>query len=237
MNGHPFQSFIGLIEFDQQNLVIEKNIRHIHAEIDRLLNEQNASASELEAMHHAVLSLRKQVDLAELEVKSFDTEIKQIKKRLEFISSPREYQSINQELAIINEQQLAKDELLLATWSAYESAQKKYVTDQARHQAVQEKIRGEIAQLEADLANEQAQLNACVQERLEKERGVPQEWLEKYAAMRERVADPVVPVDRGQCSACSQTVIDQDLIELNRKKLLQCKGCFRFLYTDAIKAA
>jgi predicted nucleic acid-binding Zn-ribbon protein len=62
---------------------------------------------------------------------------------------------------------------------------------------------------------------------------VPQGWLEKYAIMRTKVTDPVVPVINNSCSACFYDVIGQDLQELRKKKLLQCKECYRFLYLDS----
>lgn len=237
MSGHPFQSFIGLIEFDQKNLIIEQNIKQLRSDINELQAQQHTKEKELQDQHHAVLDLRKQVDLVELEVKSFDAEIAAVKKKLDAVASPREYQAVNHELAMLNEQQLAKEEMLLATWAAYEAAQKKYIEHETQQRNMHAAFIETVAQKEAALENEQAQLQTQEEERRAREQAVPQEWLQKYAAMRERVSNPVVPVEYGQCSACFHLVIDQDLIELNRKKLLQCKGCFRFLYTDAIKAA
>ncbi len=69
-----------------------------------------------------------------------------------------------------------------------------------------------------------------LQERAALEKNVPAEWLEKYASMRSRVPDPVVPVINGHCSACVYKVSDQDMLMLSRNKLLQCKDCYRFLY-------
>lgn len=65
------------------------------------------------------------------------------------------------------------------------------------------------------------------------EKGVPEEWLERYAMMRSRVSDPVVPVKDGLCSACFHQILAQDMILLRRNKLLQCKECYRFLYLES----
>ena len=53
---------------------------------------------------------------------------------------------------------------------------------------------------------------------------------EKYAVMRAKVTDPVVPVIDGSCSACFYKISPQDMQLLARRKLVQCKDCFRLLY-------
>jgi predicted nucleic acid-binding Zn-ribbon protein len=44
------------------------------------------------------------------------------------------------------------------------------------------------------------------------------------------VADPIVPVFDGSCSACFYAMTGQDMQELYKNKLLQCRGCYRFVY-------
>lgn len=74
-----------------------------------------------------------------------------------------------------------------------------------------------------------------MQDRQSKEQAVPAEWLEKYATMRARVTDPVVPVINGDCSACFYQVSTQDMQQLRHRKLLQCKDCFRLLYLPEVQ--
>jgi predicted nucleic acid-binding Zn-ribbon protein len=52
--------------------------------------------------------------------------------------------------------------------------------------------------------------------------------------MRTRTADPVVPVLDGSCSACFHYLTEQDLLLIKKNKLMQCKGCYRFLYSEAL---
>lgn len=78
----------------------------------------------------------------------------------------------------------------------------------------------------------QQELISKEQARDDKEKCVPDEWLEKYSMMRMRVADPVVPVLNTSCSACFYTVTEQGMQQLSRNQLLQCKECYRFLYLE-----
>ena len=65
-----------------------------------------------------------------------------------------------------------------------------------------------------------------------KEEGIPEEWIEKYERMRNSVPDPVASIEDQVCKACFYTATNQEIELLKRKKLLQCKGCYRFLYIN-----
>ena len=76
----------------------------------------------------------------------------------------------------------------------------------------------------------QSNLTAYEQKRPEKEKIVPEGWLEKYTIMKARVPDPVVPITEGACSTCFYALTNQDVIRARKGCLLQCKGCYRLLY-------
>lgn len=134
---------------------------------------------------------------------------------------------------MLKKKQHVLEESLLQAWHVLEAKKKDF---EIKHQEVEATIKRlrevtlKTAEQITDLAKEVEHLNI---ERAQKEFGVPAEWLEKYALMRSQVTDPVVPVVDGSCSACFYRVLDQDMVMLRRKKLLQCKDCYRFLYIES----
>ena len=90
----------------------------------------------------------------------------------------------------------------------------------------------EDAMIEKQLAIDSLknELETLHRERPGKEVLVPEEWLEKYSHMRMQVADPVVSVLSGGCSACFYTIPNHEMMRLKRRAVIQCKGCFRLLY-------
>ena len=74
-------------------------------------------------------------------------------------------------------------------------------------------------------------LQSTQPERLTKEKQVPQEWMEKYSRMRNCVPNPVVPVVNGSCTACFYSIPHQDFLSVLDHHLIECKGCYRFLYS------
>jgi len=71
--------------------------------------------------------------------------------------------------------------------------------------------------------------------RISHEQGIPAEWLEKYAMMRSKVSDPVVPALDGSCCACFYHLPSRDMIVLSRNTLIECKSCFRFIYQEPLR--
>ena len=93
-----------------------------------------------------------------------------------------------------------------------------------------EEIHSALADFQSRVDGAQKELDALKENRPAKEIMVPSEWLDKYMHMRMRVSDPVVPIMRRGCSACFYTIPDHEMLRLQRRALVQCKGCFRLLY-------
>ena len=233
----PFQAFINLITFDQETLAFESESKKNIQEINELKEQQALLAEQLEKVNAVAHEAKKQVDLNELEMKEFEQQEKEEKRRLDSIKSKREYDAIMNEIITLQQKQHDNEETLVAVWNTLEEAEKKQKSQRAEYDGKVAALEKAIQEKEEKAKELQATLTERQQERGPQEKIVPEEWLEKYAIMRERVSDPVVPVINGECSACYYVVTNQDLIFLNRKRLLQCKGCFRFLYTQAIKEA
>jgi predicted nucleic acid-binding Zn-ribbon protein len=230
MHETPFHSFIELITFDQAIQVLEKQYEDLERAIGGHRDREQRLQSEQEAAKRVWVQAKKEVDDKELEAQTLEQKEQAKKKRIESVTNHREYQSLKAELDTIRDQQQALEKELLDAWHALEQAAKQY-------EVKKNSIAAEIALSQVEIKKQDEQRIQLADRiakqqalRPEKEQQVPAEWLEKYAAMRARVADPVVPVIDGHCSACVYKVSPQDMIMLTRNKLLQCKDCYRFLY-------
>ena len=238
MNARPLNSFIALIEFDNSIHTHQAQIATYTKEITHYADLEKALSGDLEKLKSHWHELKKRVDSHELEMKSLDDQIAKKKHILENVTSHKEYQSLKSEIETIKKAQHALEDTLLAAWNEVENARKQH--DQA-HAAAQQKRADwhqKIIELQEKSAQIQAQVKELLMQREEKLLGIPAEWLEKYIQMQARVKDPVVPVVNGSCSACFFSVSPVDMAGLKRRKLIQCKDCFRLLYipglTDAL---
>jgi predicted nucleic acid-binding Zn-ribbon protein len=230
----PLNSFIDLITFDQSILSLEKAMEQNNKEIIDLKQEINVIAQEVHQSKGTVHDLRKQVDEHELTMKELDAQAKERKARLESASNPKEYSALRHEIESIKQKQHDYEETLLDAWKLLEGAQQGLEAAAARHVQQSQELAKKITEKEQDNKQLQEQLKSLQQERPAKEKIIPQEWLDKYATMRSRVPDPVVPVNGDSCSACYYMISAPDMQALRRNKLIQCKDCYRFLYLPAM---
>lgn len=232
---HPFQSFIDLITLDQEIVGIEQALLAIDMAIAALIKEEQAEQTRLDEQKKKMHDARKIVDNQELELKAFDTQEKQKKERLDNATDHKQYQSLKTEIDALKLKQHTNEELLMQSWNVLEVARHAFELLEKEQPAKIAVIKDGIEQKNNEITTLEAQLEQKNNERIEREKLVPAEWLEKYAVMRSRVTDPVVPVKQGACSACYYPLIEQDLILVRRRKLLQCKSCYRLLYSQDLE--
>ena len=230
MSKTPFQTFIDLVALDQHIRTLHKECEHRAQQLMQISDSKKSLYDRLDYFKQNVYQAKKMVDSYELEMKTLDEQEKDKKKRLDQITNLKEYNSIKSELDMIHEQQGIKEQDVLDAWHALDSAQDQY----ARYQ---KEFDEQINQLDKQIETYTKQHTDCIQKveeqqqmRPEHEKGVPQEWLEKYMLMRSQVADPVVPLQDDSCSACFYTATKQDSILIKRGSLIQCKSCYRLLY-------
>lgn len=230
MSNDPFQSFLDLIEFDQKILSLRNEYSDIENTLDTMARQEKQLDDDLDREKNEVHEAQFGVDEKELEMKVLDDLERDKKRKLDQVSSPREYQVLTSEINTLKKQQHDLEESVLHAWHNLEAAKRAF---QDLAKTIQEK-KIALSDAKSTLSKQSQTLKIDLENR-EQERSayllaVPEEWLEKYSAMRERVSDPVVPVQYDSCSACFSTILEKDLVLLRKRALLQCKTCFRFLY-------
>ena len=237
MNETPFEQFIVLVQVDQKINALHKSIKTLEKENSALTQTDATNLAVLDKAKLKLHDVRKEVDAKELEMKTLDLQEADKKKRIEQVANHKEYQSIKAEIDVLKKAQHALEDGLMQAWNQLETAKKELDLAQEQYEKLSTTTHSQIAVNNQKNSEINEQINALLQERGAKEKTVPAEWLEKYAVMRARVSDPVVPVVDGNCSACFYKISAQDMQFLNRRKLVQCKDCFRLLYLPEAQGA
>lgn len=230
MNSLPFQRFIELITYDQQVYVFEKELKALEHDVSQVEQQLKGYAQEAEKAQTAVTAAKKEVDAQELEMKALDTAEKEAQKKIDNAQTHKEYTAIKKEVDALKLRQHEFESTLLQTWNVLEHADREY---KSKYQQYEEKaaiFNAAIQEKKNKIASVREHIAGMNKDREAKLVGVPTEWLEKYAMMRSRIPNPVVPVVNDSCSACFYRIPQQDLMALRRRKLLQCRDCYRFLY-------
>lgn len=230
MNESPFKVFIQLITFDQAIANLQVEEKKIAQEIASLQRQEQEVLAGVEAAKRDWQQAQKDVAAKELEMESLLAQETEKKRLIDTVSGHKEYKSIKAELDTLQEKQQQLEAILLNAWAQVETAARAHEHKKTASHTQLEALQGTLTERMAKRSELATTIEQREQERPALVALVPQEWLDKYGAMRARVANPVVPVINGVCTACDYKVSEQDLIMLGRNKLLQCKDCYRFLY-------
>ena len=230
MNRDPFQSFIDLIQFDQTIYSLKQQIEQAYDTLDKITQEKRLLDEQKAKIQQELYQTKKIVDSYELEMKTLEDQERLKKQQLDTLKNPKDYFVLMADLEAIKKKQNELEDHIIQSWHALD--QKKRAVDQTDKETSEKlkHLNGSEQQQTELLVQQTEQLKRIEDSRPEKLIGIPDEWLEKYSAMRERITDPVVPVQGDSCSACFQTIILSDLQRLRKRALLQCRNCFRFLY-------
>lgn len=227
---NPFKQFLSLVAFDNALHDLQETIKQIQEKKQALLQKKEEFAHIVDQLKNQEHAVRKEVDMHELHMKELDQQEETKKHLLDDINTPKEYTLVKREIEAIKREQHEHEQTLMHAWNALESVHKSFETKKQELDGALSQFDAEIGLLNDTEKQVQAQYDQKMIERSAYITGIPEEWLEKYSAMRSRVSDPVVPVENDSCSACFSDIPEQRLSQLKRHALLQCEGCYRFLY-------
>ncbi len=232
MEKSPFSRFVALIQFDQSFGPVEKELEEVLTALDAVQDQMMEVEREYEKERANVQDFRKEVDAQELEMRVLDEKEKVSRERSALASTTKEYQSFKKECDQLKQLQHEHEDVLVQAWSAFEQAQKLF---EAKENAYKDQKTTLQEQLDAHENRKQellGQLTQREEKRQEHVVGLPEEWLEKYNRMRNRVANPVVSVVDGTCGGCSYVLTQSVLMALDLNKMVQCASCYRLMYKN-----
>ena len=234
MSQHPFAALITLVTFDKDMRQVNQEIKDIEKETEVLSGEVRKLSKQLEQDKQKLVELRKDVDTAELEMKALDAQEAGKRTKLDNALDNKEFQSLRAELERVQRAQVEQEQKVVVAWNRLEAEQKNYVEKIELHSAKIEDIKQNIEKKNQVIVSKKEFILSQQIHREERAKSVPEEWLEKYESMQSHVADPVVEVVSDSCSACGSMLTISDLQKINRGALLQCKYCYRLLYSPKI---
>jgi predicted nucleic acid-binding Zn-ribbon protein len=227
---NPFKQFLSLVAFDNALQDLQETVKQFQEKKQALQEKKEELARMVEQLKQQEHNVRKEVDMHELHMKELDQKEQSKKHLLDDINTPKEYTIAKREIEAIKREQHEHEQTLMQVWHTLESVHKSFETKKQELDSALAQFDNEIAALDEKERQVQTEYNQKMAERAQHTVGIPEEWLEKYRAMQSRVKDPVVPVQQGSCSACFTDIPEQRLLQLKRHALLQCEGCYRFLY-------
>jgi hypothetical protein len=218
---------------------LDKVIREVTQELDRLpeeLKAGEAALEELQAAHAARLQevedLKAQRRDTELEMADMEEGIKTSRQRLMEIKSNIEYKAMLKEIAFKEDQRDQRETRTLELMDLMET-QNRLIAElngqMAEQETLLERLRQEVAVESEKFKKELDQLE---EKRKKLRKGVPAALMKRYEFIRQRRnGTAIAPVQEGVCLGCHMNILPQQFIDLQKGlEILQCPHCQRILY-------
>ena len=232
MGQNPFLAFISLTLFDRDIVLQEEQIVSLEKDVGDVVLKKEDLVVQLDQAKQKVHDFQKAVDTTELEMRELDLKEKEEKNKFDNVTNQKEYNSIKKEIDQVNSLQHDKEAEVVNAWNKLETARRDFTKIEESFEENFQQVEQQLVDIYKEIEAAKLELQEKIKERPSKEVGLPEEWLERYSAIKQSVSDPVVPVLNDSCSVCFYQVPVGDLSSLKRNKLLQCKGCYRFLYLE-----
>lgn len=230
MKNESFQSFIDLVTFDKQYIVlkeqrekIKKTLQDLQIQLKTIQDQVSKVLLKKESSHTIIKDKESDID-------HFNELAKKQKIVLDAVANNKEYKSAQAELESFQFNRNVLEQELVRLWNRYETIENEYKTIEESSKITIQDIMQKIDNQNKEIVDIDKKFQEYNKSRQVKLIDVSEEWLEVYDMMRGRAKDPVVPVIRDSCSSCFYMVTAQDLQKLKQKVLLQCKDCYRLLY-------
>jgi len=188
------------------------------------LIEQKAA---IEATAHAI---QKELNMLELSHKDLNAQLKKKQSFLLSAASAKESTALEHEIGTIQQslgalddksmQLLEQQEILVRTLESHVAR----INESMQNMAT---VVEDTQALKKKTDHETTELKALWQEQLLL---VPIELRENYLNLRTRIINPVVALNGQSCSGCCIELLAQDMQSLSARTVIQCRGCYRFLF-------
>lgn len=227
---NSLQALIALIEFDQTIIKKESLVEHIKQDIAHQEHARQQIILRHEQFEQKVRTAQKTVHEHELEMKTLDAKEQEKKQQLENTDSQKVYESLKKEITFLKKSQYDHEKKLVQSWKELETAQKALTEEEVQFKEKEQEFAQKINSKKTEIEVLNKDLEELYTIRKDKEQHVPAEWLAKYSIMRTQTTNPIVRVEFDSCSGCFAQLTSQALLDVRKKKLIQCPSCYRFLY-------
>lgn len=227
-----WQKLMSLVTTDKETQALFRQIDSLKKEIDSREKAKKQLSSQLSEYRQNYDEQAKAIRNIEASIEDLAT-LEQKKRNEEAaVFQQKALDALHKELATITSARNDYENELLSAWHSYDQlkeklsqSEKSYTSHCALYDKEIEALNNEIQTLQKTIASQESEHTRKVQD-------LPQEWIDRYNHMKNRVENPLVPLYQKSCSACFYHVLPQDLARIQRNAILSCRNCYRYLYND-----
>lgn len=233
MSDTLFDKFIFLVKLDQRIYNTSQKHKEAQYSLEVVQKQIEQLKQQLEISKQELSKLQRQVDYQDLELRTIDSKIKEKKLKFDYAKTQKEYESLESEIRALEREQEFRDEELVLLWQELESKhcycvkieEQSYEQIQEEHKKFQE-IDNLIKLLLEDIKELESERKAVIAD-------IPDDFISRYLSMVNEVHNAAIEVKFGMCGMCSGIISANDIMLLRKRKLVDCKQCYRILYIES----
>jgi len=224
-----------LISLQEIDLEI-RGLMHNQQELPQTMRELAAKLAELQASaaekQQELEETKKQHRQLQQEMEMLDEGITRSRQRLMEIKDNIEYKAMLKEIAFKEDRKDQKETEILEILEQVEALTAALASLQEEIDIRQANLENVRAEVEAELAAQEAKITELQSQRQEIQEGIPAALLKRYDFIRDkRQGIAVAEVRQGVCQACHMNLPPQKFIELQMdQELMTCPHCQRIIY-------
>ncbi len=221
---------IELVELDQRLAQLSQEQIELGSKRVHLEDEKAQVVDEVTQADKKVYGLKIKIDGLELELKSIEQKQGRTKEKLLTVGSQKELDSLRHEEESLVKQREELDEQGLELLLDLETSQEEAAYKKAELPKKEQVIQTELDEVIDRSAHIKKLIAAYTQDRIKLVAGVPDEFIQTYDTMLQKLANPVVPVIKDACSGCFSGLRSSEKAHARAGEFVPCQGCYRLMY-------
>jgi len=216
---------INELEASQERRKLDVQKKKVQIEKEKALAEKR---------HEEKMTVQKEIDRKELDLKTNEGEITKYKVQLNSIKTNKEYSALISEIGSKKADMSILEDEILDTMSRLEITNQGYVKATEDLRDEEERLKNLISSVGADIKEADIEIETIKNEQKKYIDLLDEHSLKNYNRLSNiKGGKAIVPVISNVCGGCSMNVTAQTLNELmGGEDLVFCRSCSRILYLD-----
>jgi uncharacterized protein len=194
----------------------------------------NAKQTEIEDHKANTLSMQKQADEINLQIKTNEQKNVELTSKLNQAASNKEFDILKTQIARDVEKNLEYEDRYLEILEQVDGAKQDQVELESQLKDAESTVKAveaRVAEAEPGLKRDSDELAVEIKTA---EKCIPSHLVDDYKRMViVHGADCIASVDEGACTNCFEELAPQLRVEIRMGKVIRCRSCGRLLYSDA----
>ena len=221
-----------LLALTEERASLEKKIANLNTEIGLHEKDMNDLDTQLGNLRKEARESQKTVAMLELEIKVLSQNETDLKRKLLGLVRQKDVDAVRREILATQDSREQVETHLLEELVQLENWQKKIVAEEPAIAERSKEYELKVIILKNFIAEASKDLEPLLTEIETASAALPDNIKSQYKRVAIRLNKPIVQLRGNHCTSCYSFISAQQLLDLKKKQIGDCKNCGRILFVD-----